>query len=119
LLSSRASFFDWRLTLAAGAGVYNFFDTIAFDDGKPYVDGHGWAAIVSVSATWYTNERFFYQFRVDQVLATQSYKTTSILFGVGHELDAPPDVHGALAGWTEVNSLRSPGAVAEGIGYRF
>ncbi len=91
---------------------------------------------MSVSATWYTNERFFYQLRVNQVLATQSYKTTSILFGVGHELDAPRDGHGALAGgtsrsvssgdqitalagWTKVNSLRSPGAVAEGIGYRF
>jgi len=91
---------------------------------------------VSVSATLYTNERFFYQLRVNQVLATQSCKTTSVLFGVGHELDAPPDGHGALAGgtsrsvssgdqitalagWTEVNSLRSPGAMAEGIGYRF
>jgi len=89
-----------------------------------------------MSATRYTNERFFYQLRVNQVPATQSYKTTSILFGVGYELDAPPDGHGALAGgtsrsvssgdqitalagWTKVNSLRSPGAVAEGIGYRF
>lgn len=130
-----ASFFDRRLSLAAGVGVYNFFDTIAYDSDKRYVDGHGWAPIVSVSATWYTSERFFYQLRVNQVLATQSYKTTSILFGVGYQLDAPPDGHGPLAGgtsgsvssgdqitafvgWTELNSLSSPGAVAEGAEYR-
>ncbi|WP_144163146.1 hypothetical protein [Paraburkholderia sp. BCC1885] len=130
----RASFFDRRLSLAAGVGIYNFFDTIAHDDGKPYVDGHGWAPIVSITATWYTDARFFYQLRVNQVLATQSYKTTSVLFGVGYELDAP-NGHGALsgatrqsvssgdqitalAGWTEVNSLSSPGAMAESVEYR-
>jgi hypothetical protein len=68
------------------------------------------------------------------VLATQSYKTTSLLFGVGYELDAP-NGRGALTGgtsqsvssgnqitslvgWTEVNSLNSPGAVAESVEYR-
>jgi hypothetical protein len=54
------------------------------------------------------------------VLATQSYKTTSLLFGVGYELDAP-NGRGALTGGTsqsEVNSLNSPGAVAESVEYR-
>jgi len=130
----RASLFDRRLSLAAGVGVYNFFDTIAADDNKRYFDGHGWAPILSVSATWYTDERFFYQLRINQVLATQSFKSTSVLFGVGYELDAPAQ-HGPLAGGTsnsvssgnqltafagrtEVNSLHSPGAIAAGVEYR-
>ncbi len=130
----RAAFLDRRLELAAGAGVYNFFNTMPSSDGQPYVDRHGWAPILSLSATWYTDKRFFYQMRVNQILATQSFKSTSVMFGVGYQLDAPRsrgpltggtsnsvpsgDQLTALVGWTELNSLRSPGAVAEGVEYR-
>jgi hypothetical protein len=87
-----------------------------------------------LSATWYTDERFFYQLRLNLVMATQSFKSTSVMFGIGYQLAAPSgrgplaggtsnsvssgDQLTALAGWTEANSLDSPGAVAEGVEYR-
>lgn len=130
----RGLFFDRRLSLAAGVGVYNYFDTIASVDNKPYIDSHGWGPIFSLSATWFTDERLFYQFRLNEILAPRSYNTFSAMFGIGYELDAPKG-HGslaggtsdsvptgneitAMAGWTEVNSLRSPGAFAYGVEYR-
>jgi hypothetical protein len=130
----RGSFFDRRLSLAAGVGLYNHFDTIASVESKPYVDSHGWGPIFSLSATWFTEERLFYQFRLNEILAPRSYNTFSAMFGIGYELDAP-NGHGSLAGGTsdsvptgneitvmagrtEVNSLRSPGAFAYGFEYR-
>jgi hypothetical protein len=130
----RGTFFDRRLALAAGAGVYNYFDTIASVDNKRYIDSHGWAPIFSLTATWFTDERLFYQFRLNEILVSRSYNTFSAMFGIGYELDAP-NGHGpltggtsdsvssgneitAMAGWTEVNSLRSPGAFAYGFEYR-
>jgi hypothetical protein len=131
----RTALFDRRLALAAGVGAYNYFDTIANADGKPYIDGHGWGPIFSLSATWYTDERLFYQLRLNEIVTTRSYNTFSAMFGIGYELDAPKGGHGplsggtsdsvssgnqitAMAGWTEVNSLRSPGAFAYGFEYR-
>lgn len=130
----RGTFFDRRLSLAAGVGVYNYFDTIAAVDNKRYIDSHGWAPIFSLTATWFTEERLFYQFRLNEILVSRSYNTFSAMFGIGYELDAP-NGHGplsgstsssmpsgneitAMAGWTEVNSLRSPGAFAYGVEYR-
>lgn len=130
----RTAFFDQRLSLAAGVGGYNYFDTIATADDKRYIDSHGWGAIFSLSATWFTDERLFYQVRLNEILASGSYNTFSAMFGIGYELDAPKG-HGslsggtsdsmssgnqitAMAGWTEVNSLSSPGAAAYGFEYR-
>jgi hypothetical protein len=130
----RGSFYDRHLSLAAGVGVYNYFDTMSGVNGKAYVDSHGWGPIVSLSATWYTESRFFYQVRLNEIVTTRSYDTFSAMFGVGYQLDAPKG-HGpltggtsdsvssgnqiaAMAGWTEVNSLRSPGAAAYGFEYR-
>lgn len=130
----RGMFFDRRLSLAAGVGAYNYFDTIASSDGKRYIDSHGWGPIVSLSATWFTDERLFYQLRLNEILVSRSYYTFSAMFGVGYELDAPKrrgSLAGgtsdsvssgnqitAMAGRTEVNSLRSPGAFAYGFEYR-
>ncbi|MFM0500723.1 hypothetical protein [Paraburkholderia caffeinilytica] len=130
----RAAFFDRRLSLAAGVGVYSYFDTEFSVDNKPYVDSHGLGTIFSLSATWFTNERLFYQLRVNEILAPRSYNTFNVMFGIGYELDAPKtggslaggtsdsvssgDQITAMAGATEVNSLRSPGAFAYGFEYR-
>jgi hypothetical protein len=130
----RGMFFDRRLSLAAGVGAYNYFDTIASVDGKRYIDSHGWGPIFSLSATWFTDERLFYQLRLNEILVSRSYSTFSAMFGIGYELDAPKrrgSLAGgtsdsvssgneitAMAGRTEVNSLRSPGAFAYGFEYR-
>jgi hypothetical protein len=93
-----------------------------------------WGAIVSLSATGFTNERLFYQLRLNEILAPRSYNTFNAMFGIGYELDGPKtggSLAGgtsdsvssgnqitAMAGTTEVNSLRSPGAFAYGFEYR-
>lgn len=123
-----------RLSLGAGAGAYYYFDTIANADGKPYIDGHGWGPIFSLTATWYTGSRLFYQLRLNEILASHSYNTFSAMFGIGYQLDAPKAPGAlaggssdsvssgnqitAMAGYTEANSLQSPGAFAYGFEYR-
>jgi hypothetical protein len=49
------------------------------------------------------------------VLATQSYKTTSLLFGVGYELDAP-NGRGALTGGTS-QSVSSGNQITSLVGW--
>jgi hypothetical protein len=130
----RAWLFDHRLALAAGVGAYNYFDTTASDEGRPYADVHGWALIYSVSATWYTQSSWFYQFRVNRTDARHSIDTTSVMFGIGYQLGTPggsgasgsgsgPLADGGnqltvMAGKTEVNSLHSPGAFAKSVEFR-
>jgi hypothetical protein len=130
----RALFFDRRLALAAGVGGYYYFDTVASANGRRYVDSHGLGPIFSLSATWFTSERLFYQLRLNEIIVPRSYNTFSAMFGIGYELDAPKGSGAlsggtsdsassgneitAMAGWTEVNSLSSPGAFAYGFEYR-
>jgi hypothetical protein len=130
----RALFFDRRLALAAGVGGYYYFDTVASTDSRRYVDSHGLGPIFSLSATWFTSERLFYQLRLNEIIVPRSYNTFSAMFGIGYELDAPKGSGAlaggtgdsvssgnqitAMAGWTEVNSLSSPGAFAYGFEYR-
>ncbi|MGI4815645.1 MAG: hypothetical protein ACRYG5_18735 [Janthinobacterium lividum] len=47
----RAWLLNHRLALAAGIGAYNYYDTTASDEGRPYADVHGWALIYSLTAT--------------------------------------------------------------------
>lgn len=64
----RALFFDRRLALAAGVGGYYYFDTVASANGRRYVDSHGLGPIFSLSATWFTSERLFYQLRLNEII---------------------------------------------------
>ena len=130
----RAWFFDQHLALAAGIGAYNFFDTTASDEGRPYSDVHGWAMIYSLSATWYTRSSWFYQLRLNQINAFGSIHTTTGMLGIGYQLDASGGQSASSGGWdlrtnsrneltalagiTEVNSLHSPSAFAMSAEYR-
>lgn len=125
----RAWFFDRRLALAAGIGAYDYFDTTASDQGKPYSDAHGVALIYSVSATWYTHSPWFFQARVNRTDASHSIHTTAALIGVGYQLGTATSAPVAfpagyrdeltlLAGKTTVNSLHSPGAFAKSVEFR-
>jgi hypothetical protein len=130
----RAWLFDHRLALAGGIGAYDYFDTTASDEGRPYADVHGWALIYSLSATWYTRSPWFYQMRVNRTDALHSIHTTSAMFGIGYQLgasdasSASSGISGSLsdsgnqltvlAGKTEVNSLHSPGAFARSVEFR-
>jgi hypothetical protein len=85
----RANLLDRRLSLAAGAGPYFFFDTTR-GPGAGYRNDHGWGGMVSASATWYTEGRWIYQLRTNWVGAVDSIDTFSTVIGVGYQLDPPP-----------------------------
>lgn len=126
----RAQFFDRRLSIAAGIGPYGFFNTTS----GGYRDDHGWGALMSVAATWYTASRVFYQLRLNQVVAASSFDSTSLMFGIGYQLDAPRgrgplaggipggmpsgDQLAALVGLATVNNRGTPSAFAWSVEYR-
>ena len=86
---ARLPVLDDRLELAAGAGPYWFFDTVAAEAGQSYSNTHGWAAVVSVRAAYYFANRWVAQLKLNRVQADSGPGTTGILFGVGYQLDAP------------------------------
>jgi hypothetical protein len=135
-LWARTTVLGRRLALAAGAGPYWYYDTTRpAGSGAPYSDQHGWAALYSLSATYYTDSRVFYELRVNRVTAGNSINTASVLFGVGYQLDPPrsrgplteatPQGHNTtdnevtlFVGRTVVNSFESEHAIAKAIEYR-
>jgi hypothetical protein len=133
-LWARTSVLGRRLTLAAGAGPYLYYDTTR-PVGTQYADQHGWGGVFSLSATYYTDSRLFYELRVNRVVTGNSIDTTSALFGIGYQLD-PPRSPGPLTGaahqankttdnevtvfvgQTIVNSFNSERSLATSIEYR-
>jgi hypothetical protein len=65
----RMTAFHWQLALAAGGGIYRYFDTTEAAHGGSYSDVHGWGAIESLSATWYTRNRWLLQARMNWIQA--------------------------------------------------
>jgi len=78
-----------KLALAAGIGPYMYFDTMPAS-GDRSQDDHGIAAMLSVSATWYTDSRFLVQLRSNWIEAPSGIDTCSFVLGLGYQLDAPP-----------------------------
>ena len=89
-LWARTNLLDRRLSLAAGAGVIYYYDTIISSNGSSPRDFHGWGTMANVAATWYTKNRWFYQLQGYWVRSSQSFNTISALAGIGYQLDAPP-----------------------------
>jgi hypothetical protein len=130
----RTSVLDRRLTFAAGAGPYVYYDTTR-TVGMNFSDQHGWGAVYSLSATYYADNRLFYELRTNRAIANNSITTTSAIFGIGYQLD-PPATRGPLTeassqgidttdnelaifvGRTIVNSFNSERDVAKAIEYR-
>jgi len=125
--------FSPRLTLAAGAGPYRYYDTTAPNDTGGYSDEHGWGVMYSLSATWSTSGRWLFQARLDHVETKHSVDTTELLFGVGYKLDkddasvyrgsetraaARRDEVTLFVGKTIVNSYESENDTAASIEYR-
>lgn len=134
-LWARTSLFDRKLSLEAGAGPYFFYDTTKAEAGASFSDDHGWGAIFSLAATWYTDHRWFFQLRNNWVETFTSIDTFSTLVGIGYQLDPPP-APGAIAdpepqpatttrneltffaGQTIVNSFDSQHSTALSLEYR-
>lgn len=130
---ARTNLLDRRLSLAAGIGPYFFYDTTGA--GAGYMDKHGWGSISSLSATYYTKNGWIYEARANRVIAATSINTTSLLVGVGYQLEHPsvPGVSAAdppqtekttnnqvtfFLGQTIVNSFASQHDTARAIEYR-
>lgn len=84
----RTNVFDQRLSLAAGVGPYFYYDTTGI--GTAYNDKHGWGTLSSLAATYYANNRWIYEARLNRIVAANSLNTTSMLFGIGYQLERPP-----------------------------
>lgn len=79
--------FDQRLSLAAGIGPYFYYDTTGI--GAGYSDKHGWGTLSSLAATYYAKNRWIYEARLNRVVVINSINTTSMLFGIGYQLERP------------------------------
>jgi hypothetical protein len=112
-----------RLSLAAGAGPYRYFDTVSSsDDPRGYSDRHGWGMVYSLAATWRAgSSAWLYQLRADRIVLAHGIDTSRLTAGVGYRLQ--PDLRRAgesarntevalYLGKTIVNSLESQTATA-------
>lgn len=83
----RTNLLDRRLSLAAGVGPYRYFDTTVSSAGGGYANIHGWGTVGSLAATYYTNSRWLYQMRINRIVARNSMDTSSLMFGIGYQLE--------------------------------
>jgi len=133
-LWAKAAAFSPRLSFAAGAGPYRYYDTtVASSDTSDYSNAHGYGVLYSATATWSATGRWLYQVRLDHVETKKSIDTTELVFGVGYRLDqddaalyqasasraaAKRDEVTFFAGVTKVNSFDDNQAAAASIEYR-
>jgi len=131
----RERVFDPRLVLSAGIGPYFYYNTARASEGASYSDDHGWGGVLSASAKWYGRHRWYYEMRVQRIIANASFDTTALLAGVGYQLERPAspgpvtdptDVADkttgreltVYVGQTIVNSFNSELGLARAIEYR-
>ncbi len=132
---ARTNIVNRRLSLAAGVGPYFYLDTASGRADSDSYNTHGWGAIFSLAATWYTQSRWLFQVRGNWVGAVNSFSSLSLSAGVGYQLDSPPSpgpqtapphqeertVNNELTlfvGASTLNRYQSQHSVAEGIEYR-
>lgn len=124
-----------RFVLSAGAGPYRYFDTTPAGQGQGYSNSHGWGVLMSVRAAYYTSARWVTQLQLNRTQVFSGPNTTSLMFGIGYQLDAP-DTPGprdtplpragtvtnneltAMLGETILNSRSSPSTLGGSIEYR-
>ena len=134
-LWGRIPFGNPKFVLQAGIGPYRYFDTTTADQGGSYSDTHGWGVVYSVRAAYYASSRWITQLQLNRVHVLRGPDATSVMFGVGYQLDAP-DTPGprdraassntnvtnnevaVYLGKTIVNSTSSPSALGGAIEYR-
>jgi len=85
----RTLLFERRLSLAAGLGPYRYYDTAQAERGAGYDDDHGWGLLYSAAATWYAQGRWLINLRVNRTRTPGSSESTTLLAGVGYQLEAP------------------------------
>lgn len=126
----RTELADYRLTLAAGAGPYIYFDTQREFNAEGYKNDHGVKALVSLAAAWHYSNDFIFELRSNLVEGGGGFGTASVLAGVGYHFDPdlkplvekiakePKNEVTLFLGQTIVNSFGSQRSIAAGIEYR-
>lgn len=134
-LWARTNLIDRRLSLAMGVGPYFYFDTIPYVNTGFSLNDHGWGALLSLDASWYTDSRWIFFARTNWVATGSSIDTVSASLGVGYQLDPPakpgpstgaPGRHEASTrneitlsiGQTSVHNKGPSHSTAAGIEYR-
>ena len=134
-LWARTSLLAPRLSLAAGGGIYHYYDTTVARDPTSHRNAHGWGGIFSLSSSWKTEDRWLLQLRGNWVGTGESIDTLSALVGFGYLLDDPAKTEAEqikhphreqskrneltfFLGQTIVNSLPSEHSVATCLEYR-
>jgi len=121
-----------QFAIAAGAGPYFYYDTTSNLDGSLDRDHHGWGALASLAATWYTESPWLYQLRTNVVATNNGSDTVGVLFGLGYRLDQPQSLElpapvgkkttdneiGVFLGQAVVNNADVDSSSAWGIEYR-
>jgi hypothetical protein len=92
----RVPLLDNRLSIAVGAGVYQYFDTRLLPAGN-HENVHGWAPVYSLTATYYTEKPWFAQVAVNHIHPESDTNSNTYLVGVGYRL------------WKEADSPSAPG----------
>jgi hypothetical protein len=123
-----------RFVLSAGVGPYRYSDTVS-DGPNGFMNNHGWGALMSVRAAYYTSNRWIMQLQLNRVQVNGGPNTTGLLFGIGYQLDAPDEPgprdrpvtrkdrvtnneFTVLAGETIKNSLDSESGFSTSVEYR-
>lgn len=78
-----------RFVVSAGIGPYRYFDTTSAAQGGSYSNDHGWGVVYSVRAAYYTSSRWIAQLQLNRVHVQRGPDSSSVLLGVGYQLDAP------------------------------
>jgi hypothetical protein len=127
-----------RVSLAFGAGLYAYFDTLTDPrTAAGYSDAHRVGAVASAALQYALSERWFALLEVDQVIAPGDVSTRSVLLGAGWRLDRvieafsrdarggagapdpePQNEVGIFFGETMINGLQSDASNAFGAEYR-
>ncbi len=76
---------DNHFSISAGAGLYDYFDTQR-QGANGFVDVHGTAPIYSLTATYYSDDRWFARFALNQVAPTHDIHVNTASVGVGYWL---------------------------------
>jgi hypothetical protein len=83
---------DKRLSIAAGIGPYYYFDTTRVHADSPFSDAHGLGNILSLAATWNTENRWLVHLRTNMIHTQNSIDTYMALIGIGYRFDLPTQV---------------------------
>jgi hypothetical protein len=76
-------FWNDRVALSVGAGVYYYYDTQFLPAGAS-ADIHGTAPIFSFTATGYLSDRWFYRLMINRITPSSDIKDTTVQVGVGY-----------------------------------